>query len=111
MQQDAQKRQVIKTSLVLHIKIVFLVRFSFNLNWGIKIFYQKKSIFVFSKKKIIITMLQVQNISFGYTDKAVIKNIDFTIEKDKMWAIIESGCGKYTAQTDVRFTWLRWRGY
>jgi ABC-type cobalamin/Fe3+-siderophores transport system ATPase subunit len=32
-------------------------------------------------------MLQVQNISFGYTDKAVIKNIDFTIEKTK--------CGNY----------------
>jgi ABC-type cobalamin/Fe3+-siderophores transport system ATPase subunit len=32
-------------------------------------------------------MLQVQNISFGYTDKAVIKNIDFTIEKDKMWQL------------------------
>jgi ABC-type molybdenum transport system ATPase subunit/photorepair protein PhrA len=40
-----------------------------------------------SKKNIIITMLQVQNISFGYTDKAVIKNIDFTIEKDKMWQL------------------------
>ena len=33
-------------------------------------------------------MLQVQNISFGYTDKAVIKNIDFTIEKGQNVAII-----------------------
>lgn len=52
---------------------------------------------MYSQKNIIITMLQVQNISFGYTDKAVIKNIDFTIEKGQNVAIIgESGCGKST---------------
>ena len=42
-------------------------------------------------------MLQVQNISFGYTDKTVLKNIEFTIEKGQNVAIIgESGCGKST---------------
>lgn len=42
-------------------------------------------------------MLQVQNISFGYTDKPVLKNIDFTIDKGQNVAIIgESGCGKST---------------
>ena len=28
-------------------------------------------------------MLQVQNISFSYTEKTVIKNINFTVEKGK----------------------------
>jgi ABC-type transport system involved in cytochrome bd biosynthesis fused ATPase/permease subunit len=57
-------------------------------------------------------MLQVQNISFGYTDKAVIKIYRFYDWKGQNVAIIgESGWEKYTAQTDVRFTWFRWRGY
>ena len=42
-------------------------------------------------------MLQVQNITFGYDDKSVIKQIDFTINKGQNIAIIgESGCGKST---------------
>ena len=42
-------------------------------------------------------MLRVQNISFGYDDKKVIKQIDFTINKGQNIAIIgESGCGKST---------------
>ncbi|GIZ08562.1 ABC transporter ATP-binding protein [Flavobacterium sp. UMI-01] len=42
-------------------------------------------------------MLQVQNISFAYTDKPILKNIDFTIEKGENIAVIgESGCGKST---------------
>jgi len=42
-------------------------------------------------------MLQVQNISFGYTEQSVVKNIDFTIEKGQNIAVIgESGCGKST---------------
>jgi len=42
-------------------------------------------------------MLQVQNITFGYNDKSVIKQIDFTINKGQNIAIIgESGCGKST---------------
>ena len=42
-------------------------------------------------------MLQVQNISFGYTENPVIKNINFTVEKGQNIAVIgESGCGKST---------------
>ncbi|AWG21516.1 ABC transporter ATP-binding protein [Flavobacterium faecale] len=42
-------------------------------------------------------MLQVQNISFAYTDKPVIQNISFAIEKGQNIAVIgESGCGKST---------------
>src|SRR6476620_1604003 len=44
------------------------------------------------------SMLQVQNISFGYTDETVvIQNINFNLEKGQNIAIIgESGCGKST---------------
>ncbi|WP_348798769.1 ABC transporter ATP-binding protein [Flavobacterium adhaerens] len=42
-------------------------------------------------------MLQIQNISFSYTDKPVIKNISFTVSKGQNIAILgESGCGKST---------------
>ena len=42
-------------------------------------------------------MLQVQNISFSYDSKKVIKQINFTIQKGQNIAIIgESGCGKST---------------
>ncbi|MBW1657774.1 ABC transporter ATP-binding protein [Flavobacterium quisquiliarum] len=42
-------------------------------------------------------MLDIQNISFTYTDSPVIKNISFSIEKGQNIAIIgESGCGKST---------------
>ncbi|WP_413999214.1 ABC transporter ATP-binding protein [Flavobacterium sp. W1B] len=42
-------------------------------------------------------MLQVQNISFGYTEKKVVHNINFTIGKGQNIAVIgESGCGKST---------------
>jgi ABC-type Fe3+/spermidine/putrescine transport system ATPase subunit len=42
-------------------------------------------------------MLQVQNISFSYDDKKVIKQMNFTIHKGQNIAIIgESGCGKST---------------
>jgi ABC-type Fe3+/spermidine/putrescine transport system ATPase subunit len=42
-------------------------------------------------------MLQVQNISFGYTEKKVIHNISFNVEKGQNIAILgESGCGKST---------------
>lgn len=42
-------------------------------------------------------MLHVKNISFGYNEKKIIKNIDFTIEKGRHIAVIgESGCGKST---------------
>lgn len=42
-------------------------------------------------------MLQVQNITFGYNEKPVLKNINFTIEKGQNIAVIgESGCGKST---------------
>jgi ABC-type Fe3+/spermidine/putrescine transport system ATPase subunit len=42
-------------------------------------------------------MLQVQNISFGYAERRVIHNINFTIAKAQNIAVIgESGCGKST---------------
>lgn len=42
-------------------------------------------------------MLHVKNISFGYNEKTIIKNIDFTIDKGRHIAVIgESGCGKST---------------
>jgi ABC-type sulfate/molybdate transport systems ATPase subunit len=42
-------------------------------------------------------MLSVQNISFSYTDKQIISNVSFSIEKGKCLAVIgESGCGKST---------------
>lgn len=42
-------------------------------------------------------MLDIQNISFSYTEKPVIKDISFSIEKGQNIAIIgESGCGKST---------------
>ena len=42
-------------------------------------------------------MLQVQNISFGYTDKVIIHNINFTVTQGQNIAILgESGCGKST---------------
>jgi len=42
-------------------------------------------------------MLQVQNISFGYTEKIIIQNVDFTVAKGQNIAILgESGCGKST---------------
>jgi len=42
-------------------------------------------------------MLQVQNISFGYTEKPVVQNIHFSVEKGQNIAVIgESGCGKST---------------
>ncbi len=50
--------------------------------------------FVFLRFKIQI-MLQVHNISFGYTQKQVIHNISFTVQKGQNIAVIgESGCGK-----------------
>ena len=56
----------------------------------------KKSIFVLLNF-IIIKMLQVQNISFGYTQKPVLINTSFTINKGQNIAVIgESGCGKST---------------
>lgn len=56
----------------------------------------KKSIFVLLNF-IIIKMLQVQNITFGYTEKQVLTNASFTITKGQNIAIIgESGCGKST---------------
>ncbi|WP_348825116.1 ABC transporter ATP-binding protein [Flavobacterium aestuarii] len=42
-------------------------------------------------------MLQVQNISFGYTEKIIIQNVDFTVAKGQNISILgESGCGKST---------------
>ena len=42
-------------------------------------------------------MLQVQNISFSYDSKKVIKQMNFTIQKGQNIAVIgESGCGKST---------------
>ncbi|MGQ7945181.1 ABC transporter ATP-binding protein [Flavobacterium sp. WC2509] len=42
-------------------------------------------------------MLQIQNISFGYTEKIIIQNVDFTVTKGQNIAILgESGCGKST---------------
>jgi ABC-type Fe3+/spermidine/putrescine transport system ATPase subunit len=42
-------------------------------------------------------MLQVQNISFGYTEKSIIHNINFDIKQGQNIAILgESGCGKST---------------
>lgn len=42
-------------------------------------------------------MLQVQNISFGYTEKIIIQNVDFSVAKGQNIAILgESGCGKST---------------
>jgi ABC-type Fe3+/spermidine/putrescine transport system ATPase subunit len=42
-------------------------------------------------------MLQVQDISFGYTDKTIIHGISFSIEKGQNVALLgESGCGKST---------------
>lgn len=42
-------------------------------------------------------MLQVKNISFGYTEKEILHNISFTVEKGRNIAVLgESGCGKST---------------
>ena len=42
-------------------------------------------------------MLEIKDIRFAYTDKAVIENISYTIEKGQNIALIgESGCGKST---------------
>jgi len=42
-------------------------------------------------------MLSVDNISFGYTSKEVLKNISFTANKGNYIAVVgESGCGKST---------------
>jgi ABC-type Fe3+/spermidine/putrescine transport system ATPase subunit len=42
-------------------------------------------------------MLQVQNISFGYTEKIIIQNVNFNVDKGQNIAILgESGCGKST---------------
>jgi ABC-type Fe3+/spermidine/putrescine transport system ATPase subunit len=42
-------------------------------------------------------MLQVQNITFGYTDQPIIHNISFTINQGENIAVLgESGCGKST---------------
>ncbi|MEW5676253.1 ABC transporter ATP-binding protein [Flavobacterium enshiense] len=42
-------------------------------------------------------MLQVQSISFGYSEKRIIQNINFKIDNGKNVAVIgESGCGKST---------------
>ncbi len=42
-------------------------------------------------------MLQVQNISFGYDEKTIIHNINFTVKRGNNIAVIgESGCGKST---------------
>lgn len=42
-------------------------------------------------------MLSVKNISFGYTNKKIIHNINFNIEKGQNIAVLgESGCGKST---------------
>ena len=42
-------------------------------------------------------MLQVKNISFSYSDKTIIQEVSFIIEKGKNLAVIgESGCGKST---------------
>lgn len=42
-------------------------------------------------------MLQVENISFGYTDKTIIHNVNFDIQKGQNIALLgESGCGKST---------------
>ena len=42
-------------------------------------------------------MLQVQNVSFGYTEKQIIHNISFNVNKGENVAILgESGCGKST---------------
>lgn len=42
-------------------------------------------------------MLAVKNISFGYTDKIILHNINFTVKTGQNIAVIgESGCGKST---------------
>ena len=42
-------------------------------------------------------MLQVQNVSFGYTEKQIIHDISFNVNKGDNVAILgESGCGKST---------------
>ena len=42
-------------------------------------------------------MLKVENISFGYTSKEVVKNVSFSANKGDYIAIVgESGCGKST---------------
>ena len=42
-------------------------------------------------------MLQVNNITFGYTEKPVIQHIEFSVEKGQNIAVLgESGCGKST---------------
>ena len=42
-------------------------------------------------------MLKVDNISFGYTSKEVLKNISFNVNKGSYIAVVgESGCGKST---------------
>ena len=47
-------------------------------------------------------MLKVDNISFGYTSRQVLKNISFTANKGDYIAIIgESGCGKSTLGRNI----------
>lgn len=42
-------------------------------------------------------MLQIKNITFGYTEKTVVQGIDFSINKGQNIAVLgESGCGKST---------------
>lgn len=42
-------------------------------------------------------MLQVNNITFGYTEKPIIKNVHFEVKKGQNIALLgESGCGKST---------------
>lgn len=42
-------------------------------------------------------MLNINNISFSYTDKRIISNVSFSLDKGKCLAVVgESGCGKST---------------
>lgn len=45
----------------------------------------------------MLNMLRVENLSFGYTDKKILHNISFDIQKGQNIALLgESGCGKST---------------
>lgn len=57
------------------------------------------------KAKPFSKSIELKNVSFSYTDEPVLKNLSYTIEKGKFYALVgPSGCGKSTtAELFLRF--------
>ena len=57
------------------------------------------------KAKPFSKSIELKNVSFTYTDEPVLKNLSYTIEKGKFYALVgPSGCGKSTtAELFLRF--------